>query len=77
IQFIQRQRVLALWRQILRSTASIPDASTKKDMRQFARAEFEQHRHITDLGHIRYLISHGRTQFDSLRNTLIHSGIMV
>lgn len=55
--FIQRQRALALWRNILRSTASIPDTATKKDMREFARAEFEQHKHVTDLGHIRYLIS--------------------
>jgi hypothetical protein len=26
-------------------------------MRRFARAEFEQHKHVDDLGHIRYLIS--------------------
>lgn len=37
--------------------ADIADVSTRKEMRQFARAEFEQHRHVTDLGHIRYLIS--------------------
>jgi hypothetical protein len=55
--FIQRQRALALWRDIVRSTASIPDAATRNDMRQFARTEFEQHKHVTDLGHIRYLIS--------------------
>ena len=55
--FIQRQRALALWRDIVRSTASISDASTRNDMRQFARTEFEQHKHVTDLGHIRYLIS--------------------
>ena len=55
--FLQRQRALALWRDILRSTASISDVATRNDMRQFARAEFEQHRDVTDLGHIRYLIS--------------------
>jgi hypothetical protein len=36
-------------------------------MRAFARAEFEQHRDVQDVGHIRYLISMGRTQFDSMR----------
>ena len=64
-------------------------------MRHFARAEFEQHKHITDLvrplyiftarnqltisiqGHIRYLISTGKTQFDTMKNSLIHSGILV
>ncbi|KAF2684860.1 hypothetical protein K458DRAFT_276929, partial [Lentithecium fluviatile CBS 122367] len=74
--FIQRQRVLALWRDIVKSTASIPDASMRRDMRQFARAEFEQHKHVTDLGHIRYLISLGKTQFDTMKNSLINSGIL-
>jgi hypothetical protein len=48
-QFIQRQRALALWREIVRSTANIPDEGARKDMRQFARSEFEQHRNVTDL----------------------------
>jgi hypothetical protein len=55
--FIQRQRALALWREIVRSTASIPDPARRQEMRQFARDEFEQHKHVTDIGHIRYLIS--------------------
>ena len=49
LQFIQRQRALALWRDIVRSTANIPDEAARKDMRQFARSEFEQHRHVADL----------------------------
>jgi hypothetical protein len=91
--FIQRQRALALWRDIIRSTASISDISTRKDMRIFARAEFEQHKHVTDLSHIRYLISVrlyvystkallteilqlGKTQYDTMKNSLINSGIL-
>jgi hypothetical protein len=49
VQFIQRQRALALWRDIVRSTANIPDVGARKDMRQFARSEFHQHRSVTDL----------------------------
>ena len=55
--FVQRQRAIALWKDILRNIASIQNESVKKDMRDFARAEFEQHRNVTDLAHIRYLIS--------------------
>jgi hypothetical protein len=55
--FIQRQRALGLWKDIIRSTAAISDTATKKEMREFARAEFERHRNVTDLGDIRYLIS--------------------
>ncbi|KAF2201358.1 hypothetical protein GQ43DRAFT_38692 [Delitschia confertaspora ATCC 74209] len=74
--FIQRQRALALWREILRSTASIADDSTRKEMRHFARVEFEQHKNVTDLGHIRYLISTGKTQFDTMKTALFNSGIL-
>ena len=55
--FIQRQRALALWKDIVRSTASISEESIRQEMLHFARAEFEKHRHVTDLSHIRYLIS--------------------
>lgn len=57
--FIQRQRALALWKDIVRSTVSISDRDMREEMLRFARAEFEKHRHVTDLGHIRYLISVG------------------
>jgi hypothetical protein len=64
-------------------------------MQQFARAEFEQHRQVTDLvrplagpplrpqlmrlfkGHIRYLISSGKTQYDTMKSSLINSGILI
>ncbi|KAF2499835.1 hypothetical protein BU16DRAFT_524276 [Lophium mytilinum] len=74
--FIQRQRALALWRGIVRATTAIPDETTKKELRQFARVEFERHKNVTDIGHIRYLISAGKTQFDSMRSSLINSGIL-
>jgi hypothetical protein len=57
-QFIQRQRALALWREIVRSTANIPEEGARKDMRQFARAEFEQHRSVTDLVSTSYPTTH-------------------
>ncbi|KAF2013607.1 hypothetical protein BU24DRAFT_424606 [Aaosphaeria arxii CBS 175.79] len=74
--FIQRQRALALWREVLRTTASITDMSMRDDMRQHARAEFVQHRTVTDLGHIRYLISEGKTQLDTMKGALINSGVL-
>ncbi|KAF2454372.1 hypothetical protein BDY21DRAFT_110224 [Lineolata rhizophorae] len=55
--FLQRQRVLALWRDIVRSINKIPASSTRREMRDFARSEFEWNRHVTDITHIRYLVS--------------------
>ncbi|EEQ32909.1 uncharacterized protein MCYG_05728 [Microsporum canis CBS 113480] len=90
-QFIIHQRVISLWREILRSTKreqartftnrsiswlmskfymaspGIPSSSTKGELRSFARGEFERHRNVTDVGHIRYLLSTGKTEFDTMR----------
>ncbi|KAK8103466.1 uncharacterized protein PG998_010499, partial [Apiospora kogelbergensis] len=65
-QFLQRTKVLALYRTVLRGTAPIKDATTKAETRSFARAEFERHRGVTDLGHIRYLLSTGKTEWEAM-----------
>ncbi|KAK7983249.1 Nop10 family nucleolar RNA-binding protein [Apiospora arundinis] len=64
--FLQRTKVLALYRTILRGTGHIKDATTKAETRSFARAEFERHRGVTDLGHIRYLLSTGKTEWETM-----------
>ncbi|KAI0909739.1 complex 1 LYR protein [Ustulina deusta] len=64
--FLQRARVLALYRTVLRSTRSIDDPATRSETRSFARAEFERHRGVTDLDHIRYLLSTGKTEWESM-----------
>ncbi|KAF2148689.1 hypothetical protein K461DRAFT_282163 [Myriangium duriaei CBS 260.36] len=65
--FVQRQRAIALYRDISRALKKIPPSPTRSEMHHFARTEFEQHRAVTDISHIRYLISTGRTQFDSMK----------
>ncbi|KAL2755737.1 hypothetical protein ACRALDRAFT_1064242 [Sodiomyces alcalophilus JCM 7366] len=65
--FIQRSRALALYRDIIRGTARISDDSTKKETRQYVRTEFERHRDVTDIGHIRYLISTGKAEWDGMQ----------
>lgn len=89
---MQRQRAIALFREITRAINSvfppymancasmvtttnvsleIPKSPTKSEMREFARAEFERNREVTDIGHIRYLISTGKTQFDGMRRYIV------
>jgi len=65
--FLQRQRVLALYREIVRATNKIPASTTRDEMKTFARDEFERNRNVYDLTHIRYLISTGKEQFESMR----------
>ncbi|KAK3904710.1 hypothetical protein C8A05DRAFT_13441 [Staphylotrichum tortipilum] len=64
--FIQRTRALSFYRHILRSTRRIADPKTRAETRKFARDEFERHRGVTDLGHIRYLLSTGKTEWESM-----------
>jgi len=64
--FLQRQRTIHFYRKILRGTKAIRDPATKKESRGFARAEFERHRHVTDLSHIRYLLSTGKTEWENM-----------
>jgi hypothetical protein len=47
--FLQRSRVLALYRTILRGTKNIQDTQTRDETRKFARDEFERHRGVTDI----------------------------
>ncbi|KAI0452309.1 complex 1 LYR protein [Xylaria acuta] len=64
--FLQRVRVLALYRTVLRGTRHINDPATRSETRSFARAEFERHRGVTDINHIRYLLSTGKTEWESM-----------
>ncbi|KAJ5156695.1 hypothetical protein N7492_009498 [Penicillium capsulatum] len=65
--FIQRQRVLAFWREIVRALNKIPPSSTRDELHTYARQEFERHRNLTDLQHIRYLLSTGKAEFETMR----------
>ncbi|KKK26256.1 hypothetical protein ARAM_003341 [Aspergillus rambellii] len=73
--FIQRQRVISFWREIVRSLYSdqlnvseeIPKSPTRDELRDYARHEFERHRNVTDLQHIRYLLSTGKSEFEMMK----------
>ncbi|PYH92332.1 hypothetical protein BO71DRAFT_451475 [Aspergillus ellipticus CBS 707.79] len=65
--FIQRQRVISLWREIARALSKIPNSSTRDELHNYARHEFERNRDVTDVQHIRYLISTGKAEFETMR----------
>ncbi|KAK3110722.1 hypothetical protein LTR53_014700 [Teratosphaeriaceae sp. CCFEE 6253] len=69
--FVQRSRVLALWRGVVRTIYQIPPTSpTRAELLTYARGEFERRRAVHDLAHIRFLISTGKTQLESLRGNI-------
>ncbi|KAK0750341.1 hypothetical protein B0T18DRAFT_479995 [Schizothecium vesticola] len=64
--FLLRNRALSLYRAVLRGTRRVVDPNTRRETRKFARDEFERHRAVTDLDHIRYLLSTGKTEWESM-----------
>ncbi|KAI5844555.1 hypothetical protein DFP73DRAFT_59294 [Morchella snyderi] len=64
--FIQRARVLALWRDILRALKRVNDPVTKSELYDYARQEILRNKNIDDIIHIRYLISTGRKEFETM-----------
>ncbi|RCI12545.1 hypothetical protein L249_0292 [Ophiocordyceps polyrhachis-furcata BCC 54312] len=55
--FLQRARVLSLYRTMIRGTARITNAQTKAETRKLLRDEFERHRHLHDLCSHRFLMA--------------------
>lgn len=64
--FLVRQRVLSLWREVARALYKIPPSSTRTELRAYARGEFERNRNVQDVAQIRYLISTGKTEFETM-----------
>ncbi|OGE51897.1 hypothetical protein PENARI_c012G11541 [Penicillium arizonense] len=57
--FIQRGRVLAFWREVVRALNKIPPSSTRNELHNYARTEFERHREVSDLT--------GKAEFETMR----------
>ncbi|KAL8707790.1 MAG: hypothetical protein Q9220_007242 [cf. Caloplaca sp. 1 TL-2023] len=71
-QFLLRNRVIQLYRNIIRATNRIPPtAPSRKEMKTFAREEFERHRAVTDETKIRYLLSTGKTEFERMERYVL------
>lgn len=67
-RFIQRQRVIALYRAIVRATNKIPKSSnTRAEMKGYARDEFERYKHVEDIMAIKGYIMQGKTEFEKIR----------
>jgi hypothetical protein len=63
--FIQRGRVLALYREILRNLFRIPKGKRDEPI-SYAKNEFSRNKQVTDITHIRYLVSTGKTEFETM-----------
>ncbi|XP_061669246.1 LYR motif-containing protein 2 isoform X4 [Syngnathoides biaculeatus] len=46
--FLQRQNILGIYRNMLRTIRYVPDAADRKYLRDWAREEFKRNKHATD-----------------------------
>lgn len=73
--FIQRQRVLALWRDILRSLYRNMSNPQRAETVAYVRGEFDRNREVADIGKIRYLLSTGRAEWEGMRRGVEDMGV--
>lgn len=76
LQFMIRQQVLKLYRDIFRTIRHIPDKSNQNEMKQWARSDFRANMHHTDENTIKMCLQQGQRSFTQLRTNLELSGLI-
>ncbi|CAG9135743.1 unnamed protein product [Plutella xylostella] len=69
-QFLVRQEVLKLYREILRSIKRVPDEKTRLELREWARTDFKKNKDTTDETAIKAFIYYGRKSLKDLQRSL-------
>ncbi|XP_055905544.1 LYR motif-containing protein 2 [Eupeodes corollae] len=73
-QFMLRQEVIKLYREIFRTIRQVPEKSTQTELREWARYDFRNNKNQTEEIAIKMLIQHGRRSLTELQNSLNLSG---
>ncbi|XP_058463516.1 LYR motif-containing protein 2 [Malaya genurostris] len=73
-QFMLRQEVLKLYRTIFRTIRQVPDASSRQELCNWARADFRANKHLTEELAIKMLIQHANRSLKELQTSLDLSG---
>ncbi|EDV98059.1 LYR motif-containing protein 2 [Drosophila grimshawi] len=73
-QFMLRQEVLKLYREIWRATRLVPDKHSQRELRDWARHDFNLNRGQSDEVAIKMLLQSGRRSLNELQTSLQLSG---
>ncbi|XP_056337611.1 LYR motif-containing protein 2 [Danio aesculapii] len=73
-QFLQRQKVLCLYRDLQRTIRRVPHESDRIYLRDWARDEFRRNKSHTDQDAIRMMISQAHNHLEELRRSLALAG---
>ncbi|XP_037778667.1 LYR motif-containing protein 2-like isoform X1 [Penaeus monodon] len=69
-RFMLRTEAIKLYRNILRQLKKLPDKEQRKEIRDWARSDFEAHRHHEDENTIRSLLYQGQKQLEELEKNI-------
>ncbi|XP_059622488.1 LYR motif-containing protein 2 [Phlebotomus argentipes] len=73
-QFMLRQEVLKLYRDVFRTIRRVPQESDRAELKEWARRDFHANRHHTDDTTIKMMLHYGRRSLTELQNSLDLSG---
>uniref|UniRef100_A0A7G3AIT2 LYR motif-containing protein 2 n=1 Tax=Lutzomyia longipalpis TaxID=7200 RepID=A0A7G3AIT2_LUTLO len=73
-QFMLRQEVLRLYREIFRTIRRVPDLGSRTELQEWARRDFRGNSHHTDETTIKMMLQYGRRSLTELQNSLNLSG---
>ncbi|KAJ1788879.1 LYR motif-containing protein 2 [Coemansia sp. RSA 2399] len=69
-QFIQRGKVLTMYRKYMRLLNRIPEKSTRKEMREWIRTDFDRYRGEVDPQRIDVLLAQANRQFKEMQSSI-------
>ncbi|KPJ16111.1 LYR motif-containing protein 2 [Papilio machaon] len=69
-QFLLRQEVLKLYRDIFRTLRKISDENTRSELKEWARSDFRNNKHHTDETAIKSMLYYGRKSLKDLERSL-------
>ncbi|KAK2856666.1 hypothetical protein Q5P01_005401 [Channa striata] len=69
-EFLQRQKVLGIYRDMLRTIQQVPDEVDRKYLRDWARDEFKRNKESTDQDAIRMMITQAKKHLEELQKSL-------
>uniref|UniRef100_A0A8C9TWY0 LYR motif-containing protein 2 n=1 Tax=Scleropages formosus TaxID=113540 RepID=A0A8C9TWY0_SCLFO len=74
VRFLQRQRVLAVYRRILRTIRQVPDEADRRYLREWARDEFRRNKEASNPDAIRMMITQANMHLEELQKSLALAG---
>ncbi|XP_789906.2 LYR motif-containing protein 2 [Strongylocentrotus purpuratus] len=69
-QFMVRQQVISLYRDVFRALRAMPDDAQKKEVKAWAKEEFRRNQHHTDEMVIKMMLTQGKQSLRELQKTV-------